>query len=702
MRGAAFRIDDRAISLSTHDLHSNSAHELDDERDAALMRAVAFAPPRPPPRSVTPGTRWSASGRYVIERRLGRGGMGTVYAATDTVLNRIVALKLLDVAGADHDVAHHARLLREAQLAASMEHERIARVYDVGSHEGFAFVAMEYVPGGTLRQWMARGDVPLTQIIDIVTQIAEGLAELHAKGVVHRDLKPENVMMTAQGGVKLVDFGLARHAALHADEPDPPVRDGRARIAHSSSTAAASGTPGYMAPEQCSGQAMDERVDIFALGVILYELVAQEKPFRGATVGAIVSATLEATPIFHEAVWARAPALLRAHAAKMLEREPGARFADGSGALVALRELTTGMSSERIHRPVELSEALSGAPTQRALRLRLPVLVDVGLATRGLELPAAGIALACLGVLWLHPRPLPSAPAGMALIDVGTIVVGHNADALERDCHELGAGCDRAQLYREAPLTELDVPAFFLDKTEVTNDEFAVLLNTFAGLLTVAEDADSHVPRFVGRNAGTGHGAGQDEVLFDLDDVNGGVEAAPGGAYRVRAGRGALPAAQASWYGAKLYCEAQGKRLPTEDEWEAAARGHEDRRFPWGDALPRCGQVVIPGDGEAPMAAGCAASVAAQPVGSAPQDVTPEGVHDLGGNVAEWTSSRFVEHNRAARRAEGPREMPRVIRGGSWGESLMVRTSGRSKRPPSVMGANLGFRCALSVEDARP
>ena len=701
VRGVPFRLDDRAISLSTHDLHSNSAQALDDERDAALMRAVAYAPPRPPPNAVTPGTKWSASGRYVIERRLGRGGMGTVYAATDTVLNRIVALKVLDVAGADHDVAHHARMLREAQLAASMEHERIARVYDVGSHEGFAFVAMEYVPGGTLRQWMARGDVPLTQIVDIVTQIAEGLAELHAKGVVHRDLKPENVMMTTQGGVKLVDFGLARHAELPADEPDLAVRPG-GRIAHSTSTGAASGTPGYMAPEQCNGQALDERVDVFALGVILYELIAREKPFRGATVGAIVSATLETTPIFHESVWARAPALLRAHTAKMLEREPSARFADGHAALAALRELATGMSSERIRRPVELSEALAGAPTQRAARLRLPVLVDVGLATRGLELPVAAIALICLAVLWLHPAPLPPPPAGMALIDAGTILIGHNADALERDCHEIGPGCDRGQLYREVPLAERAVPAFFLDTHEVTNDELAALLNTFRGLLTVADDVDQHVPRFVSRNPGTGRAADQEEVLVDLDDVNGGIELAPGGAYRVRAGRGALPAAQVSWYGAKLYCEAQGKRLPSEDEWEAAARGHDDRRFPWGDAVPRCGQVVIPADGEAPMAAGCAAEVTAQPVGAAAQDVTPDGIHDLGGNVAEWTSSRFVEHDRTARRADGPREMPRVIRGGSWGESLMVRTSGRSKRPPSIMGANLGFRCALSVEDARP
>src|SRR5262249_41388407 len=158
----------------------------------------------------------------------------------------VVALKILDAVDANQHAAHYAQLLREAQLAALVEHERIARVYDVGQHDGFAFVAMEYVPGGTLRQRMGR-EVPLPQILDIATQIAEGLAELHSKGVIHRDLKPENVMLTAQGGIKLLDFGLARYSVVTTDSSGGPPRvtnlDGV-------SVAAASGTPGYMAPEQ--------------------------------------------------------------------------------------------------------------------------------------------------------------------------------------------------------------------------------------------------------------------------------------------------------------------------------------------------------------------------------------------------------------------------------------------------------------------
>ncbi len=697
--GGGFGPHDRETSLPTCDL--DSSDDLEDERDAALMRAVAYAPPRRPPSTVVPGTKWSESGRYIIDRRLGRGGMGTVYAATDTVLNRIVALKVLDVAGADHDPAHHARLLREAQLAASMEHERIARVYDVGSHEGFAFVAMEYVPGGTLRQWMARGNVPLAEIVDIVTQIAEGLAELHAKGVVHRDLKPENVMMTAQGGVKLVDFGLARHAVLHAAEADAPVPSTRSRLVHSSSTAASSGTPGYMAPEQCNGLAMDERVDIFALGVILYELIAHEKPFRGATVGAIVDATLEGTLIFHESVWAGVPARLRQHTARMLERDPDARFANGGSVLAALRELATGLS-DRIQimpKAARVIQAIAGAPTQRAVRSRVPVFAEAGLAPRGVELSVAAVALLCLALQAGQPpaRKRPTPPAGMALIEGGSVSVGQNKEDVERECRDIGPGCRATALDREVPRQTVSVTPFFLDREEVTNAELAKMLNLHRGTLNVYDDDQTGVPRFVRQNRGTG-----DELLVDLDAALGGIEYVNRYEFRVRPGHAQLPAVQMTWYAARLYCATSGKRLPTENEWEAAARGVANRRFPWGDAPPRCGQVATPDDGWIPGAESCSRERVAQPVGTMSQDVTPEGIHDLAGNVSEWTSSLFVQGNRTTPANAGSPDAPRVFRGGSWNASLMARTSGRDRLPPSIMGPNLGFRCAVDLEAAQP
>jgi len=695
VRGGGFWHGDRLTSLPTCDLDSLETDALEDDRDVALMRAVAHAPPRRPPNAVVPGTRWGGSGRYIIDRRLGRGGMGTVYAASDAVLKRIVALKILDVAGADHDPAHHARLLREAQLAASMEHERIARVYDCGSHEGYAFVAMEYVPGGTLRQRMAHGDIPLPQIIDIVTQIAEGLAELHAKGVVHRDLKPENVMMTAQGGVKLVDFGLARHAVLHDGEPGLPVRSGRSQVVDSASTAASSGTPGYMAPEQCNGDAMDARVDIFALGVILYELIAHDKPFRGATVGAIVNATLETVPSFHEPGWALVPGRLLEHTARMLKRDPEARFADGTAALAALRELAAGLSGER----TADSEALAAVARARTERpARSPIFVDVGMATRGLELPVAIGALLCLGLQATQPmvRRPPAPPPGMALIDVGEIELGQTPFDLERICHEMGDPCEREYLYREAPRFRISLPPFLLDRHEVTNLEFARYLDQIRSSIKVVADQDTHEPRFARLGAGD-----ESTLLADLDRDYSGV-VFDGRRFMARTSYEYLPVVQVTWYAAEMYCAFKRARLPTENEWEAAARGRDDRRFPWGNALPRCGEVALANDNWIPGRQACAKPSLIQSVGTMPQDLTADGVSDLGGNVSEWTSTIFVAGNRAARPVSGPRDAGRVTRGGAWTSSLLARTSGRHIVPPGAVGTNLGFRCASDPDDARP
>src|ERR1041384_7169059 len=171
-----------------------------------VLRAIAYAPSRRPTDVMAPGSPWGEAERYTIQRRLGRGGMGSVYAAVDGVLDRIVALKVLDATGDDD----RDRVLREAKLAARVEHERIARVYDAGRYAGLGFVAMEYVQGTTLRAWMSGRDLSASEAVRIAFQIAQGLAALHDCGVVHRDLKPENVMVTVQGSVKLLDFGLAR------------------------------------------------------------------------------------------------------------------------------------------------------------------------------------------------------------------------------------------------------------------------------------------------------------------------------------------------------------------------------------------------------------------------------------------------------------------------------------------------------------
>jgi formylglycine-generating enzyme required for sulfatase activity/predicted Ser/Thr protein kinase len=632
--------------------------ETGRDETGAFLREIASAPALPPPLVVVPGTKWSASGRYEIQRRLGRGGMGTVYEATDTLLGRAVALKVLDCVAGAHEASAQLRLLNEARLAATVDHERVARVYDVGTHEGFAFVAMEYVEGATLRTKMD-GPVDWSWAVEWGRQIAEGLAELHRRGVIHRDLKPENVMLTAQGTVKLLDFGLARQTEESKVATPIPVA---LKAPEASRITTMAGTPGYMSPEQYLGKMLDPRVDVFALGVILYEMIAHRRPFVGATSYAIAHATLEERPTFDGPVWRRVPKSLRSIIAKMLSREIEARFLDASEVLTALRAL-----------PVK--------PRRRWWWL--PVLVAT---------------VAVVGVVGAmqrsSTRQVMPTPQGMVLVQAGELEVGRNESELKDECAAMGKGCDWSLLSREIPSVRVQLAPFFLDRTEVTNQAFAEFLAAQRGTLFVADDEDDHLPRFVRRNAGVD----DFDVLLDLDSTIGGMayDRSWPEAFRAIEDRKQLPVVQVSWFGAKRYCESKGKRLPTENEWEAAARGRENRRFPWGHDWPACPGVVVPDNGELPVT-GCPREAVPQVVGTASRDRTPDGVLDLGGNVAEWTASAYVEGGARSEFKGVGRDQPRVVRGGSFAHARPARTSARLFSTPTSMAPNLGFRCAVDA-----
>jgi serine/threonine-protein kinase len=303
---------------------------LESDAELDLLRQISAAPPVAPL-----GSAWGERGRYVIERLLGRGGMGTVYVARDVLLKRDVALKVLDRHGAPRERGSQERLFREARVAASVEHHRIARVYDVGEHAGLPFVAMELVRGVTLRRWMADRDVPCDELLTLALQIAEGLAVLHGAGIVHRDLKPENVMLADGVGVKLLDFGLAAwRGEDDAASPDSEHARGRGQ-----SAAVLRGTPGYMAPEQLrAGDTSDPRVDVFAFGTILDELVSRREPAVYATLEEALAHAGD-PPRFESGSWSAMPVRLRLITAQSLARDAAARYADGAALLEALREL---------------------------------------------------------------------------------------------------------------------------------------------------------------------------------------------------------------------------------------------------------------------------------------------------------------------------------------------------------------------------
>ena len=217
--------------------------------------------------------------QYKILEKLGAGGMGVVYKAEDTRLRRAVALKFLSAETIEDEVAK-TRLIREAQAAAALDHPNICPVYGIHEEDGRTFIALAFIDGPSLADKIAERPLPLDEALDMAIQIAEGLQEAHQKGIVHRDIKPHNVMLTAKGQVKIMDFGLARLT-------------GRSKLTKSGTTL---GTPAYMPPEQLQGLEVDHRADVWALGIVLYEMLAQRTPFEADYEQAIAYGVMNEEP----------------------------------------------------------------------------------------------------------------------------------------------------------------------------------------------------------------------------------------------------------------------------------------------------------------------------------------------------------------------------------------------------------------------
>lgn len=233
---------------------------------------------------------------YKIEAKIGQGGMGQVFKAMDTRLLRSVAIKLLSL-DLDVDEKSRLRFLREAQAASLLNHPNICTVYDIKLAEDISYIVMEYIEGQTLRKLLeSEKSLSEKQVIDIGQQICDGLHAAHSKGILHRDIKPDNIMITTQGLVKITDFGLAK---LKSSEYDTATADlASAPNSHllKTSFSTIQGTASYMSPEQIRKEDVDERTDIFSLGIVLYELLTGQLPFHGDDQITIMQAILKDEP----------------------------------------------------------------------------------------------------------------------------------------------------------------------------------------------------------------------------------------------------------------------------------------------------------------------------------------------------------------------------------------------------------------------
>ncbi len=296
-----------------------------DDGDQTLLELPGPPPPSAPalPEVPSEGLIGRKIGPYRVLEYLGGGGMGVVYQAEDTRLSRVVALKFLPPE-LTRDPDAKARFMLEARAASALDHPNLCTILELGeTADGRLYLAMPRYDGETLRRRIERGPLPLEETLEIGEQISRGLAKAHRNGIVHRDLKPANVMVTGDGVVKILDFGVAKLA-------------GAAAI---SRTGSSSGTPAYMAPEQARGETVDFRADLWSLGVVLYEMLAGRRPFRGGHEQAVVHSLLNASPEPLDRLRPDVPPALARLVERLLAKSPADRYPTLDEPLAILREL---------------------------------------------------------------------------------------------------------------------------------------------------------------------------------------------------------------------------------------------------------------------------------------------------------------------------------------------------------------------------
>jgi len=649
-------------------------------------------------------------GHYRILEKIGAGGMGVVYRAFDQRLERDVAMKTLPP-GVLADDAARRRFRNEALTLSKLNHPNIEAVYDFDTQDGVDFLIMELIPGITLGEKLAGRSLPEKEMLDLAAQLAQGLIAAHEAGIVHRDLKPANIRITPDGRLKILDFGLAKLLRPGAD------------LAHAETlteTKTVAGTLPYMPPEQLRAEAVDARTDIFAAGIVLYEMATGRRPFREEIAPRLIDAILHQAPASPRLSNPGLPAELERMILKCLEKAPADRYQSVTEIAVDLRRLERQSESGAAEPPAAAAApaVAAAAPPRRARVYALFALVMIAVAVAagliGLERRQARRVAALVAVL----EPAAAAgrldevsqrieTSGLTLEDLGPLAA-KVAGAISIASDPPGADVTATRVSPVATLAQR--PAIRLGRTPLAGrrlvaGEYLIRLAAPAGdpleLLATIEAGkelrlarslpseglarvDEGAPFRIGRHEVTNAeflkfvaaGGYRDAALWPagtplakLVDRTGvpGPRHWSGGA--PAPDKGPHPVTGVTWFEAAAYARWSGKDLPTADQWWRAALGSTGGVFPWGRDVRTA---------ELRANFGLAGS---QPVGSHPAGVSPFGCYDMAGNVREWL------------RDPAPDGKRRIVVGGSWQDpSYMFERSHEEAYDPAFASDAIGFR----------
>jgi len=646
-------------------------------------------------------------GKYEILRILGRGGMGAVYQARNLAMDSLAAIKVLRREAAE-DLEAIERFYREARASSRLHHVNTIRIFDFGQAEdGRLYLVMEYLEGQSLwKEMRACGPMSPDRVLRIAEQVLKSLGEAHAMDppIVHRDIKPENVFLVRMRGetdfVKVLDFGIAKSTG------DPSLTRG------------AIGTPKYMSPEQAEGRRVDARSDLYSLGVMIYEMLAGRPPFQSDTPMRLLLMHMHEPPPPLRQCCPEVPREVEGLVMALLEKDPGRRPASADDVLARIAAIRSLGPSARVQADVVSVEEPTVPVGQR------PPGPDPRPASRAGTLPdspdpSPATTTPARWPTLPTPSPSPTPPVSRTdrevaaapyrprrpwkvLVGAGVLVLaGVLAVALwnrgERPRDPAVGAPVQAPAAAEAPAAPDPAPP----RPPPEPDPPPGMVRVPAGEYPVGclPDRDASCPKDAGpaRPVTLARFAiGAREVTMEEYDLCVAARACPPagkgrGCTWQKSGLESHPINCVSHEGARAYCAWKGWRLPTEAEWEVAARGPEGRTWPWTDGAPSCDRTAM-ADASGP---GCGTG-GPLPAGSRPKDVSWCQARDLGGNVREWVADAYGAY--PGGRAD-PGLSGHVNRGGSWlmDSRTFPPAYTRNADDAGTRVPDLGFRCAVSL-----